>query len=85
MTPGEFDHPAAHAGVARFGETSLAPSLAALVWSSGETGIARQGPTIPDLSRGSCHKNGDSFPFQDMMYPSGEGRLAEARQAAVVP
>ena len=33
MAPGEFDHPAAHAGVACFGEASLASSLAALVWS----------------------------------------------------
>jgi hypothetical protein len=45
MTPGEFDHPAAHAGVACFGEASLASSLAALIWSSCEAGIARQSPT----------------------------------------
>src|SRR5271165_5920069 len=51
MTPSEFDHPAAHAGVACFGEASLASSLAALVWSSGEAGVARQSPPIPDLSR----------------------------------
>src|SRR5208283_2564897 len=51
MTPGEFNHPAAHPGVACFGETSLASPLAALVWSSCEAGIARQSPTIPDLSR----------------------------------
>jgi hypothetical protein len=36
MTPGEFDHPAAHAGVACFGEAWLASSLAALVWGAGE-------------------------------------------------
>ena len=51
MTPGEFDHPAAHAGVACFGEASLASSLAALVWGAGEAGIARQSPTVPHLSR----------------------------------
>ena len=51
MTPGEFNHPAAHAGVACFGEASLASSLAALVWSSSEAGVARQSPTVPDLAR----------------------------------
>jgi hypothetical protein len=51
MTPGEFDHPAAHAGVACFREASLASSLAALVWSSSQAGVARQSPAVPDLAR----------------------------------
>ena len=51
MTPGEFDHPPAHARIARFGEASLASSLAALVWSPGQAGVARDSPAIPDVSR----------------------------------
>jgi hypothetical protein len=50
MTPGGFDHPTAHAGVACLGEAPLASSLAALVWRSSQAGVARQSPTVPDLA-----------------------------------
>jgi hypothetical protein len=50
MTPGEFDHPPAHAGVACLGEAPLTSSLAALVRRSCQAGIARQGSPIPDLA-----------------------------------
>ena len=49
VTSGEFDHPAAHTAVAHLGESSLASSLPALVWSSAQTGISREGPPIPDF------------------------------------
>src|SRR5215468_5905127 len=51
MTPGELDHPAAHAGIARFGKSSLASFFATLVGRTGEAGIARKGFTIPDVAR----------------------------------
>jgi hypothetical protein len=46
MTPGELDHPAAHAGVARFGKSSLASFLAALVGGTGQASIARESLTV---------------------------------------
>src|SRR5262249_58718563 len=51
MTSGELDHPAAHAGIARFGKSSLASFFATLVGRTGEAGIAREGFTIPDVAR----------------------------------
>src|SRR6516164_4441291 len=51
MTPGELDHPAAHAGIARFGKSSLTSFFTTLVGRTSEARIAREGSTIPDVAR----------------------------------
>src|SRR5215217_4107883 len=48
--PGQLDHPAAHAGVARLGEPFLTPPAPALVRRAGEAGIARHRPSIPQIA-----------------------------------
>jgi hypothetical protein len=60
VTPGEFDHPAAHAGVARSGKSSLASFLATLVGSSrrapAEKGALKELSVEPIRLRPACSR-----------------------------
>ena len=68
MAPRELDHPTAHPGIAGFSQSALASSPAALIRSSGQTGIPRQRFAIPQLARehllhqhiGTLHANPDN-------------------------
>src|SRR5215467_6743054 len=50
-SPGELQHPTAHAGVAGFGKTALTSLLAALVRSSRQTGVSRHCFAVPQVAR----------------------------------
>src|SRR5215475_9926714 len=87
MKKRELDHPTAHAGIARFGKSSLASFFAALVGGTGEAGIAREGFTISDIAREHlldehvCGLNADADDTREQAYHRMASLVGRSRQA----